>query len=177
MDLRRTNPNLLSLEQNMKLTFMFTLMIACFCVSVSPVLAQTPTPVTLASNEGPSKPLPEAPSAVHRSSPAPPAAAGPIAGPETRDMHFMLVNGLMFSSSIANVELTNRCFDAGACTAVPGPLRSRGALYGVGLPIDVAVTVMGYRLKRAGHRWWFVPAAAVTAGNIIYSIHAARYSH
>jgi hypothetical protein len=89
----------------------------------------------------------------------------------------MLVNGMMFSSSIANVELTTRCFRGGACTAIPGPLRSRGALYGVGLPIDVAVTVMGYRLKRAGHRWWFVPAAAVTAGNIIYAVHAARYTH
>jgi len=161
----------------MKLSCIHVLLIACLCVGALPVLAQTPIPITLASSEGPSNPLPEAPSAARKSAPAPPAAAGPIAGAETQDLHFMLVSGMMFSSSIANVELTTRCFRGGACTAIPGPLRSRGALYGVGLPIDIAVTVMGYRLKRAGHLWWFVPAAAVTAGNIIYSIHAVRYTH
>ncbi len=142
---------------------------------VAPVLAQN-TPVTLASAAGPKdSPLPDAPDA-ERNLPAP-AAAGPLSGGATRDTHFMLVNSLMFSSSIANVELTTSCLKSGACTAVPGPFRSRGALYGVGLPIDLAVTVMGYHFKRAGHRWWFVPAAAVTAGNIIYSIHAAHYMH
>ena len=150
------------------------IVLASLLAMVAPALAQN-TPVTLASAAGPGSPLPDAPNAEHNT-PAP-AAAGPLAGPATRDTRFMLANSLMYSSSIANVELTTRCFNSGACTAVPGPFRSRGALYGVGLPIDLAVTVMGYRFKRAGHRWWFVPAAAVTAGNIIYSIHAAHYAH
>ena len=159
----------------MKLSRMEFVLITALFGFVVPVLAQTPDPVTMASSDSRSEPLPDAPSAAHRSASAPPAAVAPIAGPEAHDKQFMLVNGLMFSSSITNVELATRCFRGGACTAVPGPLRSRGGLYGVGLPVDVAVTVLGYRLKRSGHRWWFVPAAAVTVGNVIYSIHAAHY--
>jgi hypothetical protein len=161
----------------MKLSCMQVLLIACLCASGGSALAQTSTPVTLSSTEAPSEPLPEAPSPARQPAPVPSGAVAPIAVPETRDMQFMLVNGLMFSSSIANVELTTRCLHGGACTAVPGPLRSRGALYGVGLPVDVAVTVIGYGLKSSGHRWWSVPAAVVTAGNIIYSIHAVHYTH
>ena len=158
----------------MKLNRMQLILMAGLFALVAPVLAQTPTPVTLRAAAGPNNPLPEAPSAVIRRS-APPAAAAPIAGPEARDKYFMLVNGLMFSSSIADVELTNRCFQTPACTAVPGPLRSRAALYGMGLTTDVGVSVLGYYLKRSGHRWWYVPAAIVTVGNVIYSVHAARY--
>lgn len=158
----------------MKLSRMQLVLVAGLFALVAPVLAQTATSVTLASASS-SKPLPEAPSASRKSSSAPAAAAAPITGPEAHDKEFMLVNGLMFSSSITTVELTTRCFRGGACTAVPGPLRSRGALYGMGLPVDVAVTVLGYRLKRSGHRWWFVPAAALTVGNVIYSVHAAHY--
>jgi len=152
------------------------LLIACLFAIVAPVLAQTSTPaVTLASAPGPSMPLPDAPSAQPRRTSAPPSALGPIGNPEVKDKQFMLVNSVMFGSSMVNVELTARCINSGACTAVPGPLRSRGALYGLGLPIDLGVTVLGYHLKRSGHRWWFVPAAAVTAGNVVYGIHAARH--
>ena len=151
------------------------MLIACLFVIAVPVVAQTSTPpVTMASAASPSMPLPDAPSAQRRSSAAPPSGLAPIANPEVKDKQFFLVNGVMFASSIANVELTARCFNSGACTAVPGPLRSRGALYGLGLPADVGATVLGYYLKRSGHRWWFVPAAAVTAGNVVYAIHAAR---
>jgi hypothetical protein len=158
----------------MKLNCMQVLLITCLCASAASAVAQTSTPVTLASKESSGDPLPYAPSAV--SQPAPSVIA-PISVPVTRDKYFMLANGLMFSSSIANVELTSRCFSGGACAALPGPFRSRGALYGVGLPVDLAVAVMSYRLKRSEHRWWFVPAAAVTAGNIIYSVHAIHYTH
>lgn len=159
----------------MKLSCMHMLLIICLCVSATSVLAQTSAPVTVASKEDSGNPpLPYAPSAVRKSEAAAPA---PIVVPVTRDKYFMLVNGLMFGSSIADAELTTRCLISGACTALPGPLRSRATLYGVGLPIDVTVAVMTYRFKRSGRRWWFVPAAAVTAGNIIYSIHAVRYTH
>ena len=152
------------------------LLIACVFVIAVPVVAQTSTPPVIVAAASPSMPLPDAPSAQQRRTSAPPSAIGPIGqGDVVMDQHFMLVNGLMFTSSIANVELTTRCFNSGACSALPGPLRSRGALYSLGLPIDLGVTVLGYHLKRSGHRWWFVPAAAVTAGNVVYGIHAARH--
>ena len=149
------------------------LLIACVFVIAAPVLAQTGTPAAAA---GQNTPLPDAPSSQPRSVSAQPSARGPVTNGEfVQDRQFLLVNGLMFASSIANVELTTRCVNGGACSALPGPLRSRGALYGMGLPIDLGVTVLGYRLKRSGNRWWFVPAAAVTVGNVVYGIHAARY--
>src|SRR5437588_1044030 len=151
------------------------LLIACLFAIAAPVLAQTSTPAVTLAAAGPSMPLPDAPSAQPRRASAPPSALGPIANPEVKDKQFMLVNSVMFGSSMVNVELTARCINSGACTAVPGPLRSRGALYGLGLPIDRGVTVLGDHLKRSGHRWWFVPAAAVTAGNVGYGIHAARH--
>ena len=150
------------------------MLIACLCVLTAPVLAQTSTsPVNPAG--GSNMPLPDAPSSQRRNA-APPSAVRRVGyGEVGTDRQFMLVNGLMFASSIANVELTTRCFNSGACSALPGPLRSRGALYGVGLTTDVGVTLLGHYLRRSGHRWWFVPAAAVTVGNVVYAIHAAQY--
>lgn len=158
------------------------LLIVCLFVIAVPVLAQTgATPVTVAVAGDPNLALPDAPS------PAPTSAASsawsavrPTAQGKqimAMDKEFVLVNGLMFGSSIANVELTTRCLQNGACTMVPGGLRSRAALYGVGLPAEAGVAVLGYYLKRTGRRWWFVPAALVTAGNAIYAVHAAKYMH
>ena len=91
------------------------------------------------------------------------------------DKEFLMATGILFGSSIANVELTHRCLENGACSLVPRALVRRRALYGVGLPADAGVTVLGYYLKRSGRRWWFVPAAIVTAGNVVYGIHAAQH--
>ena len=152
------------------------LLIASLFAIAAPVLAQTSTPPVTRATASSNTPLPDAPSSQRRSAAPPPSARGPIAeGEFATDRQFMMVNGLMFGSSIANVELTTRCFNSGACSAVPGPLRSRGALYGLGLTTDVGVTVLGHYLKRSGHRWWFVPAAVVTVGNVVYAIHASRY--
>lgn len=158
----------------MKLSCMHMLLITCLCGSAALAVAQTSVPIPQASTEGSGNSLPYAPSTVSKAAPDAPT---PISIPVTRDKYFMSVNGLMFGSSIANVELTTRCLISGACAALPGPLRSRATLYGVGLPIDVTLAVITYRLKRSERRWWFVPAAVVTAGNIIYSIHAVHYTH
>jgi hypothetical protein len=157
----------------MKLSCMQLLLIACLCAAITPALAQTSSNVTPASKDSSGDSLPYAPSAVSKQAPAAPS---PISTPIGRDKYFMLVNGLMFSSSITNVELTRNCLIDRACSAIPSPLRSRGALYSIGLTADVAVGMLGYRLKNSEHRWWWVPAAAVTAGNIIYSIHAVHYT-
>ncbi len=92
------------------------------------------------------------------------------------DRSFVTVNGVMFGSSVAAAELTQRCLSAGACTDVPDAFHSRAAMYGAGLPAAAGVAYLGYYLKSKGYRWWFVPAAVVTVGNIIVSTHAAHYS-
>jgi hypothetical protein len=158
------------------------LLIVCLFVIAVPVLAQTgATPTTVAVAGDPNLALPDAPSPAPKSAGSNPwAAVRPTAQGKqimAMDKEFALVNGLMFGSSIANVELTTRCLENGACTMVPSGLRSRKRLYAVSLPADVGITALGYYLKRSGHRWWFVPAALVTAGNAIYAVHAAKYMH
>ena len=93
------------------------------------------------------------------------------------DWSFATVNGVMFGSSVAAAELTQRCLQARACNFVPGAFHSRAAMYGVGLPAAAGVSYLSYYLKRKGYRWWFVPAAVVIGGNIIVSEHAAHYDH
>lgn len=153
------------------------LLIACLVASTASVWAQTSAPpITSATAEDHSV-FPEAPSATWKSTSPPPAAKAPVVDSGVLDTSFVAVNELMFSSSIANVELTTRCMNSGACADVPGPFRSRGALYGIGLPLEFGVALLEHRLRRSGHHWWSVPAAIVTTGNIIYGVHAGHYMH
>jgi hypothetical protein len=92
------------------------------------------------------------------------------------DRSFVVVNGVMLGSSVVAAELTQRCLQARACTDVPDAFRSRAAMYGAGLPAAAGVAYLGYYLKSKGYRWWFVPAAIVTVGNVIVSTHAAHFS-
>jgi hypothetical protein len=80
----------------------------------------------------------------------------------------------MFAASIANVEKTNACLQQHTCSFVSSPFRSRAALYGAGIPAEVGVAYVGYRLKEHRRRWWFVPAAAVTAANAYVAYHSAN---
>jgi hypothetical protein len=60
---------------------------------------------------------------------------------------------------------------------VPDAFHRRLAMAGVGMPVVAGVSYLTYRLKEKNFRWWYLPAALVTSGNIIVSVHAARYSH
>ena len=91
------------------------------------------------------------------------------------DREFFLSTGALFGSTFANVELTHRCLENGACSLVPRAIVQRRYLYGISLPADAGITILGYYLKRSKRSWWFVPAAIVTAGNTIYAIHAAQH--
>ena len=93
------------------------------------------------------------------------------------DWPYWTMNGVMVGSSILSAQLTQNCLQAGACDFVPNAFRSRVAMYGAGLPAVAGVSYLGYRLKAKGYRWWFIPAALVTSGNIVVSTHAAHYSH
>jgi hypothetical protein len=108
---------------------------------------------------------------------SPVAAADALFDTRVIDWSFVGVNSSMFVSSVVAAQLTQNCLQAGACASVPDAFHSRAAMYGAGIPAAVGVAYLGYYLKSKGYRWWFVPAAVVTLGNIVVSTHAAHYSH
>jgi len=110
--------------------------------------------------------LPDAPTPAEKTGGLPtPPAQGRVA-----DWEFAEVTSALFEASIADAETLYRCDN---CTAVRPAQHRRGVTYGVGLPVDVAVSYLTYRLKKKGHRWWFVPAVALTAANAYLSYHWA----
>jgi hypothetical protein len=163
---------------------------ALLYVIAVPALAQTSAgqATTVAVAGDPSVPLPDAPA------PATTLAAGrdasmplplalpayndrppiPVAIP-VMDKGFVIGNSVMLGTTIANTELVLRCLPNHYCNDVPVDLRGRKRLYAVALPTNLGVGVLGYYLKRGGHRWWFVPAALISTGNIVYGIHAAQH--
>jgi hypothetical protein len=108
-----------------------------------------------------------------------PAAMGGPMGVDrsVADRNYWAVTGGMFSASILNAELTMHCLQQHAsCNDVPSSLRSRTALYGIGIPADLGVAYLTYYMKRKHNRMWYVPAAAVTVANIYFGIRAYRWS-
>ncbi len=103
---------------------------------------------------------------------AAPAAAGGLN--RALDGKYAVVMSAMFASSIVNVEKTNTCLEQHTCSFVPVAFRSRMALYGAGIPMEAGIAYLGYRLKEQRHRWWFVPALAVTAANAYVAYHSAH---
>jgi len=91
------------------------------------------------------------------------------------DKKFLVVTGLLVGSTVTDIELIMRCRASGACSAVPSSIAQRSKLYPIGIGGDGAVTLLGYYLKSHRQRWWAVPAAILITGNVIYSVHAAKY--
>ncbi len=104
---------------------------------------------------------------------APAAATGPSLG-GVADRHYWAFTSTMFGASIADAELTQRCQQEKTCSFVPPSLRSRTAMYGIGLPADFAVAYLTYHLKSKRDHLWYVPSALVTAANIYVGIHSYR---
>jgi len=143
------------------------------------------------ASAGLSKELPDAPSAsqpdtstegpspaaqpIKRSSQGAPAAAAGGAFEVDRgvaDRKFWVLSSSMFAASIANAELTQRCQKLGTCSFVPVPLRSRAAMYGIGIPADLGIMYLTYHMKKKHSPIWYVPSALVTAANVYVGIHA-----
>lgn len=139
---------------------------------------------TQSPNIADNKSLPDAPSAVASESskgvqparktsmaesPTPNAAAATKAGPA-----FWATNGILLSSSLVNAEMIARCSPS-SCQSVPDPLRNRAALYGIAVPASFGVSYLSYQLKKSKNKWWFVPAAAITAANLAYAAHASKW--
>lgn len=129
--------------------------------------------------------LPDSPGAVQteensrskhssKKGPPPTASSGKVFDAKEAGWSFWAANAVIFGSSVAAAEMTHRCLEAGACRFVPDTFQRRRNMYLVGMPVAAGVSYFGYYLKRSGHRWWFVPAALVTAGNFVVITHAAR---
>ena len=107
---------------------------------------------------------------------AAPAARGGAFGADRNvmDWKYSSLTGAMFSASVANAELTQRCMAEKTCSFVPSAVSGRAAMYGIGIPADFAVAYLSYRLKK-GHNWfWIVPEAIVTGANFYVAAHSWR---
>jgi hypothetical protein len=146
--------------------------------SGNPSASESGTVLTASSS------LPDAPSAISElqaaqepSQPSPPSRRSPAAPAKPPlDTAFWLANGALLGSTIANAEFIAECRPS-ACQLVPDAIRSRPALYGIGIPASLGITYISYRLRRSGTRWWIAPVALFTAGNIVYAWHASQFSH
>jgi hypothetical protein len=119
------------------------------------------------------------PAVKRESSGAPPAATGGPLTPDrtVADRNYLLVTGGMFGASVANAELTIRCLEVHpSCNDVPSSLKSRAALYGIGIPADFGVAYLTYFMKRKHNSVWYVPAALVTGANIFFGLRAYHWT-
>jgi hypothetical protein len=123
-----------------------------------------------------SNPEPAAAPAIKREShgAAPAATGGPLGDRSVADRNYLILTGAMFGASVWNVEMTMRCLEQKTCAYMPPSLRSRAALYGIGLPADFGLAYLSYYMKKKHSPIWYVPSALVTAANAYVAVHAMR---
>lgn len=97
----------------------------------------------------------------------------PVLAPPAKDervatLPYWATTGVVFGSNIAAIEVLQSCLSANQCQSIPGAMRSRGAMYGVGIPVAAGVSLLDYYLKKKEKRWWYVPAIAATAFNVAF---------
>ena len=89
---------------------------------------------------------------------------------------FWSVQAVMFATTIAAIETTNRCLDAGSCTAIPNAFQSRKAMYSVGIPMATGVAILSHEMEKHGKHWWYVPSAIATGAAGLLTYHSASAS-
>ena len=104
-----------------------------------------------------------------------PAARVPYFERKVIDAKFIAVTGALFGSTVADIELTQRCRESGACSLIPTSLAERRKMYPITFAADGALTLAGYYLRSHHHWWWYTPAGAMIAAHAVYSIHASEY--
>jgi hypothetical protein len=90
--------------------------------------------------------------------------------PHVLNWSYWTVSGALVGATLADAQALSNCPN---CTFVPSAFHRPGLLYGAGLPADILVMYLGYHLKKTGHRWWPVPAAALTVANAYLAYHFA----
>ena len=51
-------------------------------------------------------------------------------------------------------------------------LRSRKAMYGIGIPADIGIMYLTYHMKKKHSSLWYLPSALVTGANLYVAMHA-----
>lgn len=109
---------------------------------------------------------------------APAAMGGPLSPDRTvADRNYLLLTGGMIGASVFNAEVTLHCLNEHPdCNDVPSSLRSRAALYGIGIPADLGVAYLTYFMKKRHSSMWYVPAAVVSGANLFFGVRAYRWA-
>jgi hypothetical protein len=94
----------------------------------------------------------------------------------TSRIGYWALQGVMFATVAIAVQETHRCLAAGSCTAIPTPFQSRPAMFSVGVPVAVGVSILSYEMKKHGNRWWFLPPAIVSGAATALIIHSVQAS-
>jgi hypothetical protein len=92
----------------------------------------------------------------------------------TRDLRYWADTGVVFGSNVAAIELLQSCLANKVCYQVPPRMRSRAAMYGVGLSMATGVSFVTYYMKKRGNRWWLVPGTLATTFNLVFVVGAAE---
>jgi len=105
---------------------------------------------------------------------AAPAARGGRFGVDRSviDLKYSALTGAMFGASVADAMLTHRCEAEGTCSFLPYPTSRRAFMYGVGIPADIGVAYLSYRLKKNHNPMWIVPEVLVTGANLFVAAHS-----
>jgi len=89
---------------------------------------------------------------------------------ETRvvDARFVAFSAVLMAFTVSDLEKTHHCLARATCMEMNPMLpHSRAGMYAVNLPINAATMYLGYRLKSAGRRTWWIAPALVTAGHVV----------
>jgi hypothetical protein len=74
----------------------------------------------------------------------------PLAGAtyKAQTLPYWAVTGAVFGSNIAAIELLQRCLGINRCGEIPPGMRSRSAMYGVGLTVAAATSGVDYYVRK-----------------------------
>jgi hypothetical protein len=137
--------------------FVLVLALAAHAQQVAPVLLNA---------SGPELTLPEPPRPVLAAAiaPAPPEPAPP----KVIDRKFVSLAALVFGLTVADVELTQHCLNAGTCYELNPTLpRSHWGQYAVNSATNAAVMYFAYRRRASGKwGWWVAPVVDIGAHSV-----------
>ena len=79
---------------------------------------------------------------------------------------FWPLTAATIATTVADIELTQHCIHAGTCQEGNPLLPSdRKKVYAVQLPLVVGVSYLGYRWRKDGNKYWWLPQVGVIAGH------------
>ena len=99
---------------------------------------------------------------------------------KTADKKFWIVNSIMIGSTVYDIESTYFALDRCKNCREYNPLMrlfveaGRPAIYAIQGSIDAGVIYVSYKMKKKGHKLWFVLPVAVTVVHTIAGTHNIR---